>query len=118
MCGIAGVMMRDGTTPPAAMLDRLLAAIAHRGPDGQGRLVRDDTALLHARLAIIDLDTGDQPFFAPDGSALVANGEIYNNPELRAAMAGTPFRTRSDCEPPLFLYVGGETGFVGRQGGR
>jgi asparagine synthase (glutamine-hydrolysing) len=118
MCGIAGVMMRDGTTPPAAMLDRLLAAIAHRGPDGQGRLVRDDTALLHARLAIIDLDTGDQPFFAPDGSALVANGEIYNNPELRAAMAGTPFRTRSDCEPPLFLYVGGETGFGVRLRGR
>jgi asparagine synthase (glutamine-hydrolysing) len=112
MCGIAGVIMRDGTSPDAAVLDRLLAAIAHRGPDGQGRLVRGDTALLHARLAIIDLDTGDQPLFAPGGTALVANGEIYNNPELRREMAGTPFRTRSDCEPAAFLYERNGIGFV------
>ena len=104
MCGIAGVMTRDGVTPDPALLDRLQDALAHRGPDGQGRLVRGGVALVHNRLAIIDLDTGDQPLFAPGGSALVANGEIYNNPELRAAMAGTPFRTRSDCEPAVFLY--------------
>ena len=104
MCGIAGVMTRDGAAPDPALLDRLQGAIAHRGPDGQGRLLRGGVALVQTRLAIIDLDTGDQPLFAPGGSALVANGEIYNNPELRAAMAGTPFRTRSDCEPPVFLY--------------
>ena len=104
MCGIAGVMTRDGAPPGPAMLDRLQGALAHRGPDGQGRLVRGGVALVHTRLAIIDLDTGDQPLFAPDGTALVANGEIYNNPELRAAMPATPFRTRSDCEPAVFLY--------------
>ena len=104
MCGIAGVMTRDGAPPDPALLDRLQAALAHRGPDGQGRLVRRGVALVHTRLAIIDLDTGEQPLFAPGGTALVANGEIYNNPELRAAMAGTPFRTRSDCEPAVFLY--------------
>jgi len=104
MCGIAGVMTRDGSAPDPGLLDRLLGALAHRGPDGQGRLLRGGVALLHTRLAIIDLATGDQPLFAPGGSALVANGEIYNNPELRAAMATTPFRTRSDCEPAVFLY--------------
>jgi len=104
MCGIAGVMTRDGTAPDPALLDRLQGALAHRGPDGKGRLVRGGVALVHTRLAIVDLDTGDQPLFAPGGSALVANGEIYNNPELRAAMADTPFRTRSDCEPAVFLY--------------
>jgi asparagine synthase (glutamine-hydrolysing) len=104
MCGLAGVMTLDGSAPEASMLDRLLAAIAHRGPDGPHRLVRGDTALLHARLAIIDLQTGDQPLFTPAGTALVCNGEIYNNLELRAAMAGTPFRTGSDCEPAAFLY--------------
>ncbi|MDE2574902.1 MAG: asparagine synthase (glutamine-hydrolyzing) [Rhodospirillales bacterium] len=112
MCGIAGVIMRDGSAPAPGVLDRMLAALAHRGPDGQGRLVRGDTALLHTRLAIIDLDTGDQPLFAPQGAALVANGEIYNNPELRQAMAGTPFRTRSDCEPAVFLYEREGPGFV------
>jgi asparagine synthase (glutamine-hydrolysing) len=104
MCGVAGVMTLDGGAPDPAMLDRLLAAIAHRGPDGPHRLVRGGVALLHARLAIVDLDTGDQPLFTPAGTALVANAEIYNNPELRAAMAGTPFRTGSDCEPAAFLY--------------
>ncbi len=117
MCGIAGVMTKDGSAPDAAVLDRLLAAIAHRGPDGPHRLVRGDTALLHARLAIVDLVTGDQPLFAPSGAALVTNGEIYNNPALRAAMAGTPFRTRSDCEPAVFLYDGEGVGFAGRQRG-
>lgn len=113
MCGIAGVMTRDGSPPDPALLDRLQGALAHRGPDGQGRLVRGGVALVHTRLAIIDLDTGDQPLFAPGGSALVANGEIYNNPELRAAMAGTPFRTRSDCEPAVFLYERDGEAFAG-----
>ena len=89
MCGIAGVMTRDGSPPASALLAGLQGALAHRGPDGKGRLVRGGVALVHTRLAIIDLATGDQPLFAPGGSALVANGEIYNNPELRAAMANT-----------------------------
>ena len=90
MCGIAGVMTRDGSPPDPALLDRLQAALAHRGPDGQGRLVRGGVALVQTRLAIIDLETGDQPLFAPGGTALVANAEIYNNPELREAMANIP----------------------------
>ncbi|CAH2599770.1 Asparagine synthetase (glutamine-hydrolyzing) [Rhodovastum atsumiense] len=105
-------MTRDGAGPDSVLLDRLEQALAHRGPDGRGRLLRDGVALLHNRLAIIDLQTGDQPLFAPGGAALVANGEIYNNIELRAAMAGTPFRTRSDCEPAVFLYERDGIGFA------
>ena len=103
MCGLAGVMTRDGAPPTAPVLAALRDALAHRGPDGRGMLVRGDTALIHLRLAIVDLTTGDQPLFAPGGAALVANGEIYNDPDLRREMAGTPFRTRSDCEPAAFL---------------
>lgn len=104
MCGIAGLMTRDGRPPDARVLDRLQAALAHRGPDGTGRLVRGDTGLVHLRLAIVDLQTGDQPLFAPQGAALIANGEIYNDPDLRRAMPAVPFRTRSDCEPAVHLY--------------
>ena len=119
MCGIAGVMTTDATSPPGWMLDRMHQAIAHRGPDGSGRLVRGDVALLHLRLAIVDLQTGDQPIFGrsddPEtGTALIANGEIYNNPELRRAMAATGFRTRSDCEPPVSLYEAEGPGFADR----
>jgi asparagine synthase (glutamine-hydrolysing) len=106
MCGIAGVMTRDGSAPPPGVLDRLERALAHRGPDGTGRLVRGGVGLVHLRLAIVDLRTGDQPLFgaAENGTALIANGEIYNDPDLRRDMAGTPFRTLSDCEPAAFLY--------------
>jgi asparagine synthase (glutamine-hydrolysing) len=104
MCGIAGIWRGDGQTPNPNTLDALQDAIAHRGPDEQGRWVDGPVALVHTRLSIIDLTTGDQPLFGPGGAVLIANGEIYNNPELRADMAGAAFRTKSDCEPPVFLY--------------
>ncbi|MEC9264653.1 MAG: asparagine synthase (glutamine-hydrolyzing) [Alphaproteobacteria bacterium] len=104
MCGIAGIMTRDGSAPPEAALNAMMDALSHRGPDGSGRHYGGDTALLQTRLAIIDLTTGDQPLYEPGGAALVANGEIYNYIELRARMDGTPFQTASDCEPALFLY--------------
>lgn len=104
MCGIAGIMMRDGRRLDPSILDRLAHALAHRGPDGNGRFMSDCVGLINTRLAIIDLETGDQPFESPDESVLVANGEIYNDPQLRAALADTAFRSHSDCEPPLYLY--------------
>lgn len=115
MCGIAGVMTRDSASPDPSVLDALSAALAHRGPDGRGRHLRDDVGLVHDRLAIIDLATGDQPLGGPDGHcALVANGEIYNYLELRAEMPEARFRTQSDCEPALHLYCRFGTGFAKR----
>lgn len=111
MCGIAGVMVKDGAAPPQAVLRRLGDALAHRGPDGEGFYTCDDVGLVHTRLAIIDLATGDQPLFArhPDPAgrplALIANGEIYNDLDLRTMLGPDRFATRSDCEPPLHLYM-------------
>ncbi len=104
MCGIAGIQTTDGSAPDPTTLETLRTALAHRGPDGSAVLARGDTGLVHLRLAIVDLVTGDQPLTTPGGVALVGNGEIYNDPALRSAMRGTPFRTLSDCEPPAFLY--------------
>ncbi len=104
MCGIAGITLAPGMPPPGQKtLESLRTALAHRGPDGSGSIVIGQTALVHTRLAIIDLAGGDQPLFAGPAS-LIANGEIYNNPELRAAMPGVSFATGSDCEPPLHLW--------------
>ncbi|MCM0022207.1 MAG: asparagine synthetase B, partial [Tagaea sp.] len=105
MCGIAGLMTKDGSRPPQAALDAMRAALAHRGPDGSGVHVRDDVGLVHTRLSIIDLETGDQPLFAAGGTALVGNGEIYNYVELRAARADFPYRTKSDCESALAAHA-------------
>ena len=104
MCGIAGLMTTDGNTPAQAVLDRLQAALAHRGPDGIGFYLNGNVGMMQTRLAVIDLVTGDQPFHEPEGAALIANGEIYNYIELKADMAGTAFATSSDCEVPLHLY--------------
>ena len=109
MCGIAGLMSADGSAPSPAVIDAMANAIIHRGPDGRGDYVKDGVALMQVRLAIIDLETGDQPLFGPSIDpearlALIANGEIYNYVELRQALRATDFKTQSDCEPPLYLY--------------
>ncbi|PPQ30348.1 asparagine synthase (glutamine-hydrolyzing) [Rhodopila globiformis] len=105
MCGIAGLILSSGATPPdPAVLSKLINALHHRGPDGTGHAVMGRVALLHNRLSIIDLVSGDQPLFAGP-AALVANGEVYNYRELRQAMPGVVFATNSDCEPPLHLWL-------------
>ncbi|MHB1220304.1 MAG: asparagine synthase (glutamine-hydrolyzing), partial [Alphaproteobacteria bacterium] len=104
MCGIAGLMTMDGRAPDGAVLQRLEAALLHRGPDGIGHYAAGDVAMVQTRLAIIDLKTGDQPLHGSDGLALIANAEIYNHVELRAASPEYNYRTGSDCEPPLYLY--------------
>jgi asparagine synthase (glutamine-hydrolysing) len=106
MCGIGAVLDPSGLTGDLTRT-RMIDALRHRGPDGDGSR-RDGPALLvHTRLAIIDVDGGDQPLFSEDGSVtLVANGEIYNHRELRAELEGRghSFATRSDCEVIVHLY--------------
>ena len=105
MCGIAGLILSSGAPPPdPAVLSQLIASLHHRGPDGTGHAVVGRVALVHNRLSIIDLLTGDQPLFAGPAT-LVANGEIYNYRELRAEMPDVRFATNSDCEPPLHLWL-------------
>jgi asparagine synthase (glutamine-hydrolysing) len=101
-------MTRDGAAPPFAALAAIGRALAHRGPDGEGHYRSGDVGMVQTRLAIIDLETGDQPLYEPSGAALIANAEIYNylelSDELRLSPRPPAFATRSDCEPPLHLY--------------
>lgn len=112
MCGIAGFMTVDGTSPSDKVLDAFSRCLAHRGPDGQGRFREKNVALVQTRLAIIDLETGEQPIHGPDGNVISANGEIYNFVELRAALPDIAMKTASDCEPPLHLYARKGLAFV------
>lgn len=104
MCGIAGIMTVDGGAPDGAALSEMKSALVHRGPDGDAIWSEGDIGLVHTRLAVIDLESGAQPLFGPDGEVLVANGEIYNYIELRAERPDTAFKTNSDCEPVLHYY--------------
>ncbi len=104
MCGIAGIMTRNGTAPDPSLIEQFKRDLRHRGPDGDGVHAAGNLAMVQTRLAIIDLETGDQPLFEPGGAALIANGEIYNYLELREELSDVAFATHSDCEPPLYLY--------------
>ena len=81
MCGIAGLMSLDQSIPRKKILNNLASKLRHRGPDGFGMHLSRDTGMIHRRLAVIDLKTGQQPL-SSKGLSLVANAEIYNYLEL------------------------------------
>ncbi|NDY96557.1 asparagine synthase B [Wenzhouxiangella limi] len=77
----------------------------HRGPDWSGVHVSARAIIAHERLAIVDINSGAQPLYSPDGQvALGVNGEIYNHRELRQTCPDFQFQTGSDCEVILALY--------------
>ncbi|MFE6510066.1 asparagine synthase (glutamine-hydrolyzing) [Nocardioides sp. NPDC057767] len=100
MCGICGVHSA-GEAPDPDLVRRMLAALAHRGPDGSGYYRDERVALGHTRLAIVDTVGGVQPMCGEDEQVWVTfNGEIFNHVELAADLRsrGHRFRTRSDTE--------------------
>lgn len=102
MCGIVAV--HDPAGPSAALGERMLDRIAHRGPDGRGARLVGTTWLGHVRLSIVDLDAGDQPLPSGDGHWAVVNGEIYNHERLRE-VSPRDFRTDSDSEAALAAAI-------------
>jgi len=106
MCGIVGKVDFAGRVDPA-VIHRMCSAIEHRGPDSRGVWCDHGVAIGMQRLAIIDVEGGDQPIFNEDGSiAVVMNGEIYNFEALRSELIkrGHTFSTRCDTEVLVHLY--------------
>src|SRR5690349_5540101 len=78
MCGIVGMRTFDGRPPDESILRQMAALLTHRGPDGEGYLVRGDVGLGHRRLSIIDLEHSAQPMSSPANDLHVCfNGEIF-----------------------------------------
>lgn len=106
MCGIAGKVDFGARVDPA-VVERMCAALVHRGPDSRGVWCEAGVGLGMQRLAIIDVEGGEQPIFNEDRTiAVVMNGEIYNFRELRAELIsrGHTFTSRSDTEVLVHLY--------------
>lgn len=105
MCGIAGVLSKNGTPPNQDAVLKMASALHRRGPDGQGMFINQSVGLVHTRLTIIDADTGQQPMVDAKGRVVVFNGEIYNYLEIRQALGHVySFQTKSDTETILALY--------------
>lgn len=108
MCGIAGNLFFDESRHvEESVIKTMCDAIVHRGPDSYGCHVHGNVGMGMRRLAIIDIEGGDQPIFNEDKSvSTVFNGEIYNFRELRAQLTakGHVFSTRSDTEVIVHAY--------------
>ncbi len=108
MCGIYGIVsLREGYSPDSRLLAPMAKVTLHRGPDDQGEYVEPGLAMGMRRLAIIDLEHGQQPIRNEDESLwLICNGEIYNFRQLRRSLKeqGHQFRTGSDSEVIVHLY--------------
>jgi len=119
MCGIIGSY--NAVHPvESELLQAVNSSLSHRGPDHQDIYCDGPLGLGHARLSIVDLIGGDQPFIDEQGGwILVANGEIYNHIELRAELEakGRQFQTHSDCETILHAYAVYGDGFLEHIGG-
>jgi asparagine synthase (glutamine-hydrolysing) len=107
MCGICGMSYSGNRPGDREVLQKMNAAIMHRGPDSDGFHVAEGIGLAMRRLAIIDVKGGDQPISNEDDSIwIVYNGEIYNYPEMRTELEkrGHYFKTQSDTECVVHFY--------------
>lgn len=114
MCGIAGIIQLAANGPSTypildTAIQRAVATLNKRGPDGHGVFIHNNLAIGHTRLAIIDTGAAaNQPFFDRSKRyAIVFNGEIFNFKTLRSELEaiGQTFDTQSDTEVLLYAYI-------------
>ncbi|GFO63829.1 asparagine synthase (glutamine-hydrolyzing) [Geomonas paludis] len=106
MCGIAGIIHKNGAHADAPGIERMLSALVHRGPDDAGTFLAGNLALGHRRLSILDVsEAGHQPMRYKE-YVIAYNGEVYNYLELREELAGLGhhFLTGTDTEVILHAY--------------
>ena len=107
MCGISAIIHPKETHRVRETLERMNAAMAHRGPDADGVYTNQNIGLGHRRLSIIDTEnSANQPMLSFNKKWVIAfNGEIYNYVELKAnELQGVSFQTESDTEVILELF--------------
>ncbi len=110
MCGIAGIVFKTTDHPnwTTSVVNDMLDTMHYRGPDGRQIFIKEELAIGHLRLSIIDIKNGSQPMFSEDRKhVIIFNGEIYNFLELRQILVrkGYQFKTNSDTEVLLNMYL-------------
>ena len=111
MCGIAGeVSFGCSVIKNKDSFLKMQKVLAPRGPDQNGIYIKDNVALIHSRLCVIDIENGIQPMTARYGEneyTLVYNGELYNTDEIRNELIGHghKFIGHSDTEVILKSYI-------------
>jgi len=89
----------------------MLRNLHHRGPDGSGTHFSESFSFGMTRLAILDLERGQQPFATPDGRfQTICNGEIYNWKELRQQLESLGHRFTTQCDSEILPAAYAEWG--------
>lgn len=111
MCGIAGeVSYSYSVIKNKNSFIKMQKVLEPRGPDQNGILIKDNVALIHSRLAVIDIENGIQPMTFRCGEnefTIIYNGELYNTEEIRNELSlyGHKFSGHSDTEVVLKAYI-------------
>tara|TARA_B100000989_G_scaffold183466_1_gene138069 strand:+ start:71 stop:1804 length:1734 start_codon:yes stop_codon:yes gene_type:complete len=103
MCGIAGIFSKTINKNMEEKCLKMFDLLSHRGPDGEGFFKNPNNIMYHKRLSIIDIKGGKQPI-ENQRYVLIANGEIYNDLEIRNQNKNYKFISHSDCESILCVY--------------
>jgi asparagine synthase (glutamine-hydrolysing) len=110
VCGIYGAIdLMARRAFPRERLAAMGAAIAHRGPDGEGEYVEDGVALGARRLALVDPEGGRQPI-AGERFVAVVNGELFEHAAERARLEGRGARFRTRCDSEVWVHAWGDAG--------
>src|SRR3954447_1932455 len=111
MCGISGMLALDGGAVDERAVRAMADALVHRGPDSEGVFVEGPVGLAARRLAIIDLDRGDQPMANEDATVtVVQNGELYEHRRLQAELQARGHRFTSHCDTEVLPHLYEERG--------
>jgi asparagine synthase (glutamine-hydrolysing) len=106
MCGIAGIYEPEGRLADAPLLLRMAGELSHRGPDGVGLYLDNRLGMVNTRLAIVDLEGGDQPLSNENKQLWVMqNGEIFNGIELKAELEAHGHRFATNCDTEVLVHA-------------
>jgi len=107
MCGISGIINKNGKSVDKSQIKKMNNLIIHRGPDDEGFYFESNFAFGHRRLSIIDLSSdGHQPMHYTNKYVIIYNGEVYNYLEIKEDLQkdGYVFYSRTDTEVILASY--------------
>lgn len=103
MCGIAGILTPSiDLRNEKPLIESISKTLKMRGPDARGEYITSDTALIHRRLSVIDVENGSQPMRFGK-YIIVYNGEIYNTSEVRNELISSGYKFDSHCDTEVVL---------------
>ncbi|MGI9273091.1 MAG: asparagine synthase (glutamine-hydrolyzing) [Woeseiaceae bacterium] len=106
MCGIAGFTPNNPAQDSRAIASNMLAVMAHRGPDEEDIVIRDEFTFVHNRLTIMEPDGGQQPRVnTANGNALIYNGEIYNHRAFDKELLAAGCELRDHCDTETLFWL-------------